>query len=259
MKKSRIQGIYPYGYKDCFSMKSSFQIFNNISNFRYGMSTRADGSMLLPERSRTQATQKNHDTFFRKEGIDPASIVSPLLTAGNNVAVVTEADRGTIVRNVDGLITDRLNIVLTVTIADCLPIFLHDPDKHVIGLVHAGWKGLAANVVAAAIDTLEQTFDANPLDLLVTVGPSIGPCHYEVGNDVAEKFFQYPDAIQRKEGKIFLDLRFIAVQQCLALAVRPEHIVVSSECTYENETLFSARRDKKEPVEAMVAYIVQNA
>lgn len=223
------------------------------------MSARADGSMLLPERSRTQATQKNRDTFFRKEGLDPASVVSPLLTAGNNVAVVTEADRGTIVRNVDGLITDRFNVVLTVTIADCLPVFFFDPDKHIIGLVHAGWKGLAANVLAAAIDTLEQTFDANPLDVLVAIGPSIGPCHYDVGNDVAEKFFQYPEAIQRREGKIILDLRLIAVQQCLALAVQPEHIEISPDCTYENETMFSARRDKKEPVEAMVAYIVQNA
>lgn len=220
------------------------------------MSTRSDGSMLLPERSRTQQTQQNRNAFFRKQGIDPASVVSPLLVHGSSIAVVTERDCGTVIRDVDGLITDRSNVVLTVTVADCLPVFLFDPVNNSIGLAHAGWRGLAANVLMSAIDRLEQSFDTNPLDLLVAIGPCIGPCHYEVGAEVAEKFFQYTDAIQRREEKTFLNLRSIAIQQCLALAIRPEHIEVSSECTRENETLFSARRDKKQPVEAMVAYFV---
>lgn len=240
-------------------MLLTFAQFARHMNVRYGMSTRADGSMLLPERSRAQQTQQNRNVFFRKQGIDPASVISPLLVHGSSIAVVTETDHGAIVRNVDGLLTNRPNIVLTVTVADCLPVFLFDPVNTVIGLVHAGWRGLAANVMTAAVDMLEQTFDTNPLDLLVAIGPGIGPCHYEVGKEVAEQFLFYPEAVRGREGKLSLDVRSIAVQQCLALAIRPEYIEVSSECTYENDAMFSARRDKKDPVEAMVAYMVRRS
>ncbi len=231
-----------------------FHIFETIPNLRYGMSTRADGSMLLPERSGTQETQQNRDLFFRKQGIDPSSVVTPLLAHGSSVAIVTERDRGKIVRDVDGLITDRSNVVLTVTAADCLPVFLFDPLTLTIGLVHAGRKGLAANVLTAAIDRMEQTFDVNPLDLLVAIGPGIGPCHYDVSIENARPFSRYPEAASQRDGRIFLDLRAVVQQQCLALAVRLEHIEVSPVCTYENDQLFSARRDQTQPIEAMVAY-----
>lgn len=231
-----------------------FRLFDN-QPIRYGMSSRADGSMLLPQRSRTQETQNNRDAFFQKEGIDPTTVVSPLLVHGNDVAPVTEADAGTIVYDVDGLVTNRSTIVLTITAADCLPVYFFDPTTKTIGLVHAGRRGLVANVVSVAIDLMEQLFDVSPLDLLVCIGPGIGPCHYDISESDAELFIGYPDALEHHDGKTFLNLSSVAAQQCLALAVKPEHIEVSSDCTFEDDNLFSARRDKKDPVEAMVAYL----
>lgn len=90
----------------------------------------------------------------------------------------------------DAILTNNPEVTLLMRFADCVPILLHDPIKNVIGLVHAGWQGTVKKVVSAAIREMGDYFGSNPSDLVAGIGPSIGPDHYLVGQDVAEQVEQ---------------------------------------------------------------------
>ena len=85
----------------------------------------------------------------------------------------------------DAILTDRPGVTLFMRFADCVPIFLFDPVRHVVGLVHAGWKGTVDKAVEAAVHVMKRRYLSNPADILAGIGPSIGAHHYEVGPEVA--------------------------------------------------------------------------
>ena len=84
----------------------------------------------------------------------------------------------------DAILTDRPEVTLFMRFADCVPIFLHDPYRKVVGLVHAGWKGTVNKIVAGAVQTMKQHYRSKPGDIIAAIGPSIGPDHYPIGQDV---------------------------------------------------------------------------
>jgi len=87
----------------------------------------------------------------------------------------------------DGLVTQDPDIILTLKVADCVPIFLYDPSKNIIGLVHSGWRGTVENIVLNAIQLMEEN-GAETSDIRCILGPAIGICCYEVDGEVAKKF-----------------------------------------------------------------------
>ncbi len=88
----------------------------------------------------------------------------------------------------DALITDQEEVTVAVSVADCLPILIADPERRAIGAVHGGWRCLAGGIVENAIQAMTRLFDANPRDLVVGIGPGIRPCCFEVGSEVIEAF-----------------------------------------------------------------------
>ena len=95
----------------------------------------------------------------------------------------------------DASITNRPNLLLAIQTADCVPILLVDPQKRAIAAIHAGWRGTLARIAAKTIGKMQMHFGTNPRDLLAAIGPSIGPCCYEVGTEVATQFLsQFADA-----------------------------------------------------------------
>jgi polyphenol oxidase len=84
----------------------------------------------------------------------------------------------------DVTLTNKVGITLLMRFADCVPIFLFDPIKNVIGIVHAGWQGTVKKAAAAAVEAMTEHYHSNPRDVLAGIGPSIGVDHYEVGSDV---------------------------------------------------------------------------
>jgi len=72
--------------------------------------------------------------------------------------------------------------------ADCVPLLIADARTGAVGAVHAGWRGTAARTAVAAIDEMQRQFGSQPADLVVAIGPAIGPCCYEVGPDVVDAF-----------------------------------------------------------------------
>ncbi len=84
----------------------------------------------------------------------------------------------------DAILTDRQGVTLFMRFADCVPVFLYDPKRKVIGLAHAGWKGTVLGAAAEAVKAMQEGYGSQPADILAAIGPSIGPEHYPVGEEV---------------------------------------------------------------------------
>ena len=84
----------------------------------------------------------------------------------------------------DIILTDKPEVTLFMRFADCVPILVHDPLKHVVGVAHAGWMGTVRDVAGATVNTMCERYGSKPSDIVACIGPSIGPDHYEVGQDV---------------------------------------------------------------------------
>ena len=87
--------------------------------------------------------------------------------------------------------------------ADCVPVFIYDPVKHVIALAHAGWKGTEQRIAFKTVKDMQKKFGCQPQDLKAVLGPSMCPCCYEVGPEFQEYF---PKDITRRNGKLYVDV-----------------------------------------------------
>lgn len=147
----------------------------------------------------------------------------------------------------DGFYTDKKGLSLCVKIADCIPILLFDQEHNVCAAVHAGWRGTAANIAGKAVKNMER-LGARPEKIVAAIGPGIGKCCYEVGQDFVEAF---TGALGSEIAEQFLDLSFEkphadlkATNRHLLLSagLLPEHIDVCPLCTCHDPALFFSHR-----------------
>jgi YfiH family protein len=145
--------------------------------------------------------------------------------------------------------THHSNICLVAQAADCVPILFYDPVRRVIAAAHAGWRGTAAKIAAAVVGSFREHYDSDPRDILVGIGPSIGPCCYEVGLEVAQQVMTaFPDSLQAvlrpssASGKYIFNLWEANCQTLLSAGVSPQNMEVAEICTRcNNQQFFSAR------------------
>lgn len=90
-------------------------------------------------------------------------------------------------RKADAILTDNPEVTIFMRFADCVPIFLYDPVKKVVGLAHAGWIGTVKGIVSGVVDTMVAAYQTNPADVIAAIGPSIAVHHYEIGEEVADQ------------------------------------------------------------------------
>ncbi len=157
---------------------------------------------------------------------------------GDTVHAVTETkERGwaTLLDAVeaDALITDLPQMVLTILTADCVPILLYDPIAGAIGAVHAGWKGTQTEILPKTIAKMQEKYGSKPQNILLAIGPAIGQCCYEVGEEVARHFMDYMGAVLagKVAGKYQLDLKRVNQLQALEIGINVENIEVTPLCT----------------------------
>lgn len=153
----------------------------------------------------------------------------------------------------DALISCHRDLPLTIYYADCVPIVLLDPQRPAIGLVHAGWRGTVANVVCRTVETMRERFGTDPSRLLCGLGASIGPCCFEVDNDVAaavrSQFPSWQDSVVavKNQAKSTIDLWQLNTFQLEQAGVPRQNIAISRLCTACREDLFfSYRRDRRQ-------------
>lgn len=148
----------------------------------------------------------------------------------------------------DIAVTDDPSLAVSVRTADCVPILLADRRTRAVAAIHAGWKGTAAGAAIAAVTALTSRYGTNPADLIAAVGPSIGPCCYEVGADLATHFSSHPDASTwfTRDVKPHLDLWRATRDQLVRAGIPLPQIHVCALCTVDHPALFhSYRRDGK--------------
>ena len=143
-------------------------------------------------------------------------------------------------KSTDGLLSNNINHILEISVADCLPIFVYNKKNFCIGVVHAGWKGLKKGIISNLSQAL-NSYD-NLSDFKIFIGPSISQKNYEVKKDFLEYFEREHFLIN--DDKYYLDLKKIAVKQ-LALEGFKD-IEVSKICTFENQNFHSFRRNGTE-------------
>lgn len=141
----------------------------------------------------------------------------------------------------DGLVTTNSDILLTLKVADCVPVYLFDPQKHIIGLVHSGWRGTVENIVTNAIQMMQNN-GAETGDIKCYLGPAIGICCYEVDGAVAQEFNDKAK-VKMKERKWKVGLHEQISLQLLEMGIPAENIEASMMCTYESSECHSYRRD----------------
>jgi YfiH family protein len=187
----------------------------------------------------------NRARLARALRIDPSSLSSALQVHGDRVVEVTEpfADRSI---EADGLMTDRRSVFLAAGSADCVPVLLFDPRRPAVAAVHTGWKGLTLGTVRKAVERMREAYGSAPGEIRSGVGPSAGPCCYEVREDVARLF---PGEFLRNlaGGRIHLDLWAATRAQLMEAGLAPGHVDTAELCTVcRSEDFFSYRRDGPE-------------
>lgn len=196
-----------------------------------------------------EAVRANRTLVARALGLDPDRHVEADQVHGAVVAVVGAAQAGRSMPDADGLAAAEPGTVVAVHAADCVPLLLADPKRGAVSAVHAGWRGTAAGIAVQAVRVLAERLGSDPEDLLVAIGPAIGPCHYEVDEPVLERMRRWPwwdqVAVPNGGGRWQLDLQAANRRQLLESGVRPGHIDVLALCTYHHPDLFySHRRDR---------------
>lgn len=212
------------------------------------------------------ALRENYRRFFAALGVDETRAVLSQQTHTANVLHVTEAHAGMgLTRprsytDVDALITDVPDLPLVVFSADCGIILLHDPVRHAVGAIHAGWRGCAAGIAEKTVQTMQDVFSSDPRYILAAIGPSIGPCCFETDGDVpaAMRTALGADAEPYREvrgPKYHVDLAGLNRQWLLRAGLRPEHIDTCGLCTACHPELFWSHRKMGDARGAQVAVI----
>ncbi|MBN1936871.1 MAG: peptidoglycan editing factor PgeF [Anaerolineae bacterium] len=181
------------------------------------------------------AIDANHLLICRALGFESeAETVSPYQVHGCRVAVVDGSHKGTVIEATDALIAQTPGVLLLLRFADCTPIVFYDPVKRAVGLAHAGWRGTVLKTAQAAARAMIEAFGCRAEDLIAGIGPSIGPCCYEVGADVAQAVEQAfpgrPDLLaERADGRWHFDMW--AANRCQLEEIGVAHIELAGICT----------------------------
>jgi len=219
-------------------------------------STRLGGSSPAPYDTLNLGTSVGDDSarvtgnrfaFWQAAGVDPDMVVKTDQVHSDRVARVGRQDAGGVAREADALITCEPGVVLTAYFADCTPIFYLDPARRAVGLAHAGWRGTVKGIAERVVQRMTEEFGTAPGDLIVAIGPSIGPCCYEVDEDVAvqaERAFPGGGVLSATRGKWILDLWRANEAALLRAGVKRNNIVRAGLCTAcLSHLFFSHRRD----------------
>lgn len=193
----------------------------------------------------------NRERLFAESPWSLDQAVAAEQVHGGQVAIVGELDQGrgsrhlqTAVPGCDALVTGRPDVPLMALFADCAPVFFYAPTHKVIGLAHAGWRGVIAGVVPAVLRLMQQTYHIQPAHVHVAIGPCIGPCCYEIGPEVAERFYEsgLGAAVLGQPARLHLEKALTA--QLEEWGVLRERIVTAAICTHcRDDLFFSYRRD----------------
>jgi len=195
---------------------------------------------------RQEHVSRNKERIAAIFGFNPKHLILLNQMHQDNILVLREP-HGTIpsLLEYDALITDYPNTFLGILTADCLPVFVVDQRKKVIAAIHAGRQGTALHITTKVLKNMEEEFGCSPDNLRIALGPSIGPCCYEIGEEVFLPEWE-PYATSTRNGKKKVDLAKINIAHMEREGIKTEQISWITLCTCCHHNLFfSYRRERR--------------
>lgn len=181
----------------------------------------------------------NQQEFFKTQlKIDPDDVQNILQVHGDGIVLTGNQKEG--LAQADAIITNTKQCPIVIRTADCLPVFLFDPEHKAIGLVHAGWRGTYNEILRKTIVKMGAEFGSRAQNLLVALGPRISQNHYQVGEEFIEYF---PQDIVNIDGSNYFDLGQSNKRQLHESGIPAGQIFDCGVCTFANQNYFSYRRE----------------
>lgn len=194
-----------------------------------------------------EAVVTNHKRMYEALDVKAERACTVWMVHGTDTIIADEpADGRTWLAKADGIVTNRVDTPLVMRYADCTPLMVYDPEKQVIALGHAGWRGTVDGMAANLVSTMRDNFDCQPNDIEVVIGPAISQGNYQVGEEVVEAAEAYygddSDLIARDpfDGTAYFDLW--KANQLDFERQGVTKINVMGICTYDNTQDFFSHR-----------------
>lgn len=220
--------------------------------------TEGDGDVGHGPNTESAVIERNRRAFIDESGFSIDSLVVSRQTHGNRVQVVTGSDRGRGLYPafdgfpaIDAMVTNDCTVALGTIVADCVPVLVYDSRLHAIGLAHAGWRGTVGGIVAETVRTMADAYGTRPGDIVAGIGPSIGPCCYEVGKEVIDAWRDsavphLESAIVESESGYHFDLWAANRLVLIEAGVPDDQIEVSAVCVRcQHARFFSYRATRQ--------------
>lgn len=176
-----------------------FEMWSN-SPLKHGIFTRRGGVSAAPWDSLNlggtvgddvKAVAENHRRMYQALDLNPEKVCTVWQVHGADTVIATvPTPHRKWLNRADGMVTDQHQLPLAMRYADCVPILFFDPTKKVIGIAHAGWRGTLNGAQISVVETMIHAFGCHPSDIQAGIGPSIGPDHYQVGEEVVAEVRQ---------------------------------------------------------------------
>lgn len=231
-----------------------FQIFKKFNNkLECFVTTTKLGNLALHSGDDKDLVLGNRQKLADILGISQEQFIFLDQTHSSNVFIAKKEDAGKgvfdkegAITDTDAIVTDSKRLCLFVLVADCVPIVLFDEKRSIIAAVHSGWKGTAERIVQKVVQKMQNKFGSTAEDILVGIGPAIGPCCFEVQSDVfsifQDKFGVKNLALKKRENGDFIDLWELNRQILLKEGILSKNIEILSECTACNSDKFFSVR-----------------
>jgi YfiH family protein len=203
----------------------------------------SDGDVSFATAGSPAEARLNRQRWWHAIGLDWRRTVCGRQVHGARVALVSECEAGrgadgpdTALPATDGLVTADPGLPLAIFCADCAPVLLYDPVHRVAAALHAGWRGTVAGIVLEAVNLLITEFGTDPAQLRAGIGPAIGPCCYEVGDEVIESWLSRQldrehRAVIRCDGRWHFNLWEANLLALELAGVPPANVELAGICT----------------------------
>jgi len=196
------------------------------------------------------AKQKTREELIKDFNLGDRKLISGYQTHSKNIQVIKEVDKEYF-ENTDGFITARKDVVIFTKYADCLPVYIYDPVKEVIGLVHSGWRGTLQEIALEAVRLMEENYGTSRKDAYFAFGIGIGQDNYEVGQEFKQLFIEKfsNDIVNKsfveKNGKVYFDNQKFNYLNLISNGIDKSKVILNNYCTFRDKRFQSFRRDKE--------------
>ncbi len=203
----------------------------------------------------------NYEKLCNALDIDYKNVYRPFQTHTDIVKCVNDEKAGVFTKefeNVDALMTNRKNKILSISVADCIDLMFFDPVKKVIANTHSGWQGTYKLISKNTVENMVDKYGCNVKDIICCIGPSIRKCHFEVDEDLAEKFYEkfkylsniddiiFKGKTEQNKQKYNIDTVLINTTILQQIGLKEDNIIDCGLCTVCNSDKFHSYRVDKE-------------